>query len=146
MNFGAVKTAFGIFKNLHMYEEAIKCLYVSNNKEEAKRDYINKDEDIKIIRVKIDYQIKSFKGLFDNCKCIESINFKKFFRNNIDDMSLMFYECISLKELNLNNSNTINVTDMSDMLYKCFRLKKINFNNFHTNNVTMMSYMFNNCS
>ena len=37
MNFGAVKTAFGIFKNLHMYEEAIKCLYVSNNKEEAKK-------------------------------------------------------------------------------------------------------------
>ena len=37
MKFGAVKTAFEIFKNLHMFEEAIKCLYVSNNKEEAKK-------------------------------------------------------------------------------------------------------------
>ena len=37
MKFGAVKTAFDIFKSLHMYEDAIKCLYVSNNKEEAKK-------------------------------------------------------------------------------------------------------------
>ena len=95
-------------------------IYFNNNKEEVKRNYINKGEEIKIIRIKIDYQIKSFQGLFDNCKCNESINFKKFYRNNINDMSLMFYECITLKELNLSNSNTINVIDMSDMFYKCF--------------------------
>ena len=36
------------------------------------------DERIRIIKVLISYQIKSLEGLFRDCKCIESINFKKF--------------------------------------------------------------------
>ena len=67
----------------------------------------------------IDYQVKSFYELFDDCKCIESINFKKFYRNNITDMSWMFDGCSSLKELNLNNFNTNNVTGMSGMFFGC---------------------------
>ena len=47
------------------------------------------------------------------CECIESINFKKFYRNNITDMSCMFRGCSSLKDLNLKNFNTNNVTNMS---------------------------------
>ena len=67
------------------------------------------------IKIIIDYQVKSFKELFSGCYYIESINFKKFYRNNITDMSYMFAGCSSLKELNLNNFNTNNVTNMSDM-------------------------------
>ena len=85
-------------------------------------------------------------GLFYNCKCIESICFKKFYRNNVTDMSFMFRGCSSLKELNLNNFNTINVTNMSYMFYGCSSLKELNLNNFNTNNVTDMSYMFSGCS
>ena len=70
-------------------------------------------------KIIIDYQVKSFKGLFPRCECIESINFKKFYRNNITDMSGMFYKCSSLKELNINNFNTNNVTNMKYMFSGC---------------------------
>ena len=71
------------------------------------------------IKIIIDYQVKSFKELFSRCECIESINFKKFYRNNnITNMSYMFFGCSSLKELNLTNFNTNNVTDMCGMFYE----------------------------
>ena len=69
-----------------------------------------------MIKIIIDYQAKSFKKLFYHCNCIDSIFFKKFYRNNITDMSSMFYECLLLKELNLSNFNTINVTNMRSCL------------------------------
>ena len=77
--------------------------------------FINKFKN-KII---IYYQVKSFKELFFDCKCSESINFKKFYRNNITNMRFMFYYCSSLKELNLNNFNTNKVRDMRYMFRRC---------------------------
>ena len=92
----------------------------NDNKEEIKNSYKIEEEDkVTKIKIIIDYQVKSFLILFSWCKCIESINFKKFYRNNITDMSYMFYGCSSLKELNLNNFNTNNVTNMSYMFYGC---------------------------
>ena len=75
------------------------------------------------IKIIIDYQVKSFKDLFKRCECIESINFKKFYRNNITDMSYMFDGCSSLKDLNLTNFITNNVTNMSNMFDGCSSLK-----------------------
>ena len=57
----------------------------------------------------------TFEDLFSCCYCNESIYFKKLYRNNINNMSKMFYYCSSLKELSLNNFNTNNVSDMSEM-------------------------------
>ena len=37
MSYGALKTAYSIFMELFMYEDAIKCLYASNNKEDAEK-------------------------------------------------------------------------------------------------------------
>ena len=42
---------------------------------------INKKDKVIKIKIIIDYQVKSFKKLFYWCICIESINFKKFYRN-----------------------------------------------------------------
>ena len=45
MSYGALRTAYSIFMELFMYEDAIKCLYASNNKEEAEKlakEVINK--------------------------------------------------------------------------------------------------------
>ena len=86
---------------------------------------INEEDKVTKIKIIIDYQVKSF-SLFYKCECIESINFKKFYRDNITDMSWMFRGCSSLKELNLNNFNTNNVTDMSYMFYECRSLKELN--------------------
>ena len=62
------------------------------------------------------------------------LNLKKFYRDNVSNMSFMFRECSSLKELNLNNFNTNNVTDMSYMFSGCLdelKLKiKSQFKNF----------------
>ena len=80
---------------------------------------MNKNEKISKLKIIIDYQIKSLKNLFSNCKCIEYINFKKFYRNNINNMGYMFYKCSSLKELNLSNFNTNNVTNMISMFSGC---------------------------
>ena len=98
------------------------------------------------IKIIIDYQDKSFRELFYECKSIKSINFKKFYRNNITNMSWMFSDCSSLKELNLTNFNTNNVNDMSYMFNLCSSLKELKLTNFNTNNVKDMSYMFSNCS
>ena len=109
-------------------------------------NYINEDEEIKIIKIIIDYKIESFEYLFEDCECIESINFKKFHRNNITNMSYMFEGCSSLKELNLNNFNTNNVTNMSYMFSRCSSLNELNLNNFNTNNALNMNGMFDGCT
>ena len=133
------------FINIKDEDEKYYHIYLNNNKEEIKMNNINIEE-IKIIKIIIDCQVKSFEELFDSCDCIESIYFKKFYRNNITNMRFMFSGCSSLKELNLNNFNTINVTNMSGMFDRCSSLKELNLNNFNTNNVTYMGSMFSGCS
>ena len=54
---------------------------------------------LKKIKVIIDYQVTSFYCLFHSCRCIETISFTKFSRNNITYMSGMFCECGALKEI-----------------------------------------------
>ena len=78
-----VNNGYGKFINNKNIEEKYYHIYFNNNEEEIKRNYINKDEEIKIIRIIIDYQVKSFEKLFIGCKCIESIYFKKFYRKVI---------------------------------------------------------------
>ena len=101
-----VSNKYGKFIN-NEKEEIYYHIYFNNNEEELKRNYINKYEEIKIIRIKMDYQVKSFENLFYKCDCIEYLYFKKFYRKIINNMKSMFYGCLSLKELNLNNFNTI---------------------------------------
>ena len=110
---------YGKFINIKKEDEIYTHIYFDNNKKESKRNYIKEGEQIKIIKIIIDYQVNSFESLFNNCTCIESIYFKKFYRKNINNMRYMFSQCSSLKELNLNNFNTINVTDMSGMFAGC---------------------------
>jgi len=113
------------FININENEKSYFHIYFNDNKEEIKNKYrINKEDNVTKIKLIIDYQVKSFEKLFEYCDCIESINFKKFYRNNINNMIKMFYECSSLKEINLSNFNTSNVKDMGYMFYYCSSLKK----------------------
>jgi len=128
------------------YEIYYHIYFNDNNKEEIKKNYFNESDQVKKINIKIDHQVKSFYKLFDGCGYIEYINFKKFYRKNINNMRYMFYGCSSLKEINVSNFNTNNVTNMGGMFYRCSSLKNIDISNFNTNNVTDMSLMFNECS
>ena len=137
----------GKFINFAKEEDKNYChIYFDNNNEEIKRYELNEDEKIGIIKIVIDWQIKSFNKLFEECNCIKSVNFKRFYRNNIDDMSEMFSNCLSLNEINLSHFNTEKVTNMMDMFSLCQSLKEVNLSNFKTDNVTDMSYMFSGCS
>ena len=142
-----MKGEYGRFINIKEEDKKYFHIYFNDNKKkEIERTYLDEDENVSKISIIIDYQIKSFSELFYYCDCIESIKFKKFYRNNVTDMRSMFSECSSLKELNLNNFNTNNVTDMSYMFSGCSSLKELNLNNFNTNNVTDMEGMFYGCS
>ena len=50
---------------------------------------------------------------------VSSINFKKIYRNNINNMSCMFDGCILLKKIKFSSFNSDNVIDMSGMFYDC---------------------------
>ena len=52
-------------------------IYFNDNKKKEITS-LYKDDNVSKISIIIDYQIKSFLELFDNCKCIESIKFNKF--------------------------------------------------------------------
>ena len=135
------------FININEKDRKYYHIYFDDNKEEIKRKdlAINKDDKVSKINIIIDYQINSLKHLFSCCYCIVSINFKKFYRNNIINMNCLFRECHSLKEINFSNFNTKNVTDMSEMFLGCHSLKEINLSKFNTNNVKNMSDMFKRC-
>ena len=136
---------YGYFINIPDKEIDYYHIYLNNSKEEIKRNHLNEDEKINKLKIKIGYQVKSFKGLFSYCYCINSVNFILFNRINIINTSNMFYQCSSLNELNLSNFITDNVKDMSNMFLGCTLLKELNLSNFKTNNVTNMSSMFDRC-
>ena len=91
-----VNNEYGEFINMNE-NEIYYHIYFNDNKEEIKRIYFNENDNVSKIKIIIDYQIKSFKELFYKCKCIEYICFKKFYRNNINNMESMFLGCSSLK-------------------------------------------------
>ena len=132
---------YDVFINIPDEEKEYYHIYFDNSKEEIKRNKLNKKEKIKLIKIIIDYQVKSFKNLFSHLKCIDWITFKKFYRNNITDMSYMFAYCSKINEINLPSFNTDSVTNMSYMFYKCSSLKALNLSKFNTNNVTDRLYV-----
>ena len=68
-------------KFIDIKEEDKKYFHIyfnDNKKKEIENMSLNIDDNVSKISIIIDYQIKSFSGLFFNCKCIESIIFKNF--------------------------------------------------------------------
>ena len=59
-----VNNIYGEYINIKKKEEIYYYTYFNNNSEEIKRNYINKDEKIKIITIIINYQIISLEDLF----------------------------------------------------------------------------------
>jgi len=49
-------------------------IFFNDNKKEIKRNYIEQNDKVSKIRIKIDYQIMSFEKLFYKCDCIKSIS------------------------------------------------------------------------
>ena len=119
-------------------------IFLNDDKEEIKRNYITKNDNVEKAKIIIEPEVNSFAELFKNC-CINTINLNKCFRNIISDMNSMFCDCASLEEVNFNKFNAKNVTDMSNMFHSCNVLKTVKFCKLNANNVTNMNYMFNCC-
>ena len=98
-------------------------VYFNGETKEINKNYFTKEDNVTKIKLIIDYEISSLKGLFNKCECIKKIKFIKFNRKNIIDMSWMFSGCYSLKEIDLTNFNTTNVTNMSHMFNTCSFIK-----------------------
>ena len=73
---------YGKFINIPNEEKEYYHIYFDDSKEEIKRNQLKKNEKVKMIKIIIDYQVKSLKGLFGWCHGIHSVFFKKFKRNN----------------------------------------------------------------
>ena len=57
------------FININEEDKKYYHIYFDNNKEEIKRNYIEENEKVKIIKIIIDYQVISFRGLFSKLLC-----------------------------------------------------------------------------
>ena len=133
---------YGKIYNYLEEEEPYYHIYFDNNKEEIKRNEITENDNVKKIKILIDYESNFFSGLFMSCDCIKKISFTKFNRTNINDMSKMFSSCSSLEELNISNIKTNNVEFMNEMFKDCISLRKLNVSNFNTSKVNNMDEMF----
>ena len=91
--YGKFINKYGKFINIPDEEKEYFHIYFDNSNEEIKRNKLNYNEKVKMIKIVIEHQVNSFKGLFYYCNSINSISFKKFYRNNITDMSYMFSGC-----------------------------------------------------
>ena len=142
-----MRESFSRFINLNEKDKPHIHIFISNNKKkEYNRFFLKPGKKIVKLRILIDLEIKSFKGLFKYCDCIKEIKFIKFNRKDIIDMSDMFYGCKNLIKLDFSNFNTDKVTDMSFMFYDCSSLKELNLNKFNTTNVVKMESTFHGCS
>ena len=108
------KNEFGKFVNI--FNKSIN-IYFNDDNEEIKKNQIAKDDKVTKIKIIINHKIKSLSKLFQDCQCIQIINFIKFKRNIITNISNMFSFCSSLKELNPISFNTVNVTNMKCVFY-----------------------------
>ena len=103
-----VKNKYGKFINfLLKTDKQYYKIYFNNGTQEIKRNYLTINDKIDKIRILINNKIISFYALFERCESIEKIFFKKFFRNNINNMGKMFFGCKSLKEVNLSIAKMI---------------------------------------
>ena len=160
------------FINYEKEDEPYIHIHLNNDKKETKRNYINKNEALSTVKIILDLKFKKFLKLFCDCKIIKKIQFIKFKRDDIINMSEMFSGCENLTDLDLSNFNTDNVTDMEGMFswstkltyldlgkfntknvtntrelfWGCWSLKNINLSSFNTDNIKNMKKMFDGCS
>ena len=97
-------TSNNLFKRKH---STCYHIYFNDNKKETKRDYITREDKVTKIKIVIDKEEKSLRGLFTFCECIQEITFTNFQREDIIDMREMFAFCKSLSKIDLTNFKTI---------------------------------------
>ena len=135
---------YGKFININCCREYYH-IYFNDNEKEEKNNHITMLDNARKIKVIIDFEVKSFNGLFQDCQCVKKINFIKFNRSDITDMGYMFSRCWSLEEINFNHFKSNKVNNMKYMFSECSSMKELNLSNFNTEKVINMEHMFFRC-
>ncbi len=100
--------------NLFMRQKSSSYhFFFDDNNTEIKKDFITPDEKVEKIKIVIDKEEKSLRGLFTFCECLKEINFIKFRRKDVTDMREMFAFCKSLSKINFFYFRMNNVINMS---------------------------------
>ena len=142
---GNMEYKYSIFNPINENDIGFYHIFFNDDKTEIKRNYFSKNDNVTKIKLIIDEKIKKLSGLFIGCEYIEKINFIKFNRKDIIDMSYIFCKCKYLKEIKLNNFKTDNAVNLTGLFCDCNELEELNLSNFNTTNVTNMDYMFFGC-
>ena len=158
------------FVKMYENKEYYHIYFDNDNNTQIKRNYITYKDKVEKIKIKIDMEFKSLRGLFSNCTAIKEFKFTKFNRDDFSDITELFYGCENLekidlqkfkgpylrkmnwvfsrckylRELNILNFDTSKVTEMINIFSGCYLLNKLEFN-FNTENVTNMKGMFCKC-
>ena len=88
---------------------------------------------------------RNMRGMFSNCKKLQSLNLNQFNTKNVEIMWEMFKGCSLLNPLSLDNFDTSKVTDMESMFEGCSNLVILSLENFVTPKVQYMNKMFRDC-
>ena len=88
-----VNNKYGEFINMNE-NKIYYHIYFNDNKEEIKRNYFNKNDNVSKFKIIIDYQVKSFKELFCYCEYIEYICLK-----NSTEIILIIWKVCSIDVL-----------------------------------------------
>ena len=102
----------------YMYLKTHCHIYFNDDKVGAIRTYLTNKDNVSKIKIILDKKYDHFNKLFEGCNCIEKVNFIKCNRNDIEDLSYMFYYCKSLREINFSNFNANNINNIYYMFDK----------------------------
>lgn len=72
----------------------------------------------------------NFRGLFEGCNSLKTIDLSMFDTNLAKDLSYMFFACQSLETIDLKNFKTRHVESIERMFEDCQQLKKLDISNF----------------
>mgnify|MGYP002625247940 CR=1 FL=1 len=90
--------------------------------------------------------MKTMKGMFKNCKMLETLDITNFNTKKVTDLSYMFQNCIALESVVVDYFDTINVRDISYMFANCSKLISVSISYFKPYNVINMRGLFYGCS
>ena len=90
-------------------------------------------------------EVLSFKGMFQDCSSLQSVDVSGFNTAKATDLSCMFRKA-AIKTLDLSNFVTDKVTDFGSMFEGCSSLEKLDVHSFDTQSATSFWCMFIDCS
>ena len=135
------------FTNEKFFNDKNIELFIDNVKVDFFYEYIRKNTDQKLIRVKFKFKklMNNTSFMFSGCEDLISIDLSSFNSSKVTNMSYMFRDCNNLTTANFNSFNTSKVENMQGMFQSCKSLKSLDLSSFKTNKVTDMSEMFASC-